>query len=207
MFWHLIWRLDLFSPSPAIIFFLFLVLLLVFVRVALSWFKPTNSNQQIKAASALAYKHSTIFRYYYFVPLARLSSFPLLDLSLAMIRAVDDRSAKRSPPRPPEKSQRLSVDVSAGNPLSKQSPEPEVTPVPAEKLNLERFECPRIYLSLSRKEKEDDFLAMKGTKLPQRPKKRAKNIDRTLQVQLLLVHVSSRDRHRFFFVPINVLLE
>ncbi|XP_066312315.1 uncharacterized protein [Miscanthus floridulus] len=50
-----------------------------------------------------------------------------------------------------------------------------------EKLGVERFELPRIYISLSRKEKEDDFLAMKGTKLPQRPKKRAKNVDKTLQ--------------------------
>lgn len=54
----------------------------------------------------------------------------------------------------------------------------------SEKLNLELFEWPRIYLSLSRKEKEDDFLIMKGTKLSQRPKKRPKNIDRTLQVYL-----------------------
>ncbi|KAJ4796810.1 hypothetical protein LUZ62_048056 [Rhynchospora pubera] len=50
-----------------------------------------------------------------------------------------------------------------------------------EKGGLEHFEWPRIYISLSRKEKEDDFLAMKGTKLPQRPKKRAKNVDKTLQ--------------------------
>ncbi|XP_022725701.1 uncharacterized protein LOC111282055 isoform X2 [Durio zibethinus] len=50
-----------------------------------------------------------------------------------------------------------------------------------EKVNVEVIEWPRIYVALSRKEKEDDFLAMKGTKLPQRPKKRAKNVDRTLQ--------------------------
>ncbi|KAK0578036.1 hypothetical protein LWI29_004031 [Acer saccharum] len=50
-----------------------------------------------------------------------------------------------------------------------------------EKVNVEVIEWPKIYLSLSRKEKEDDFLAMKGTKLPHRPKKRAKNVDRTLQ--------------------------
>ncbi|KAK6240282.1 hypothetical protein SCA6_005671 [Theobroma cacao] len=54
-----------------------------------------------------------------------------------------------------------------------------------EKVNVEVIEWPRIYISLSRKEKEEDFLAMKGTKLPQRPKKRAKNVDRTLQVFLL----------------------
>ncbi|KAJ4702766.1 DUF1639 domain-containing protein [Melia azedarach] len=51
-----------------------------------------------------------------------------------------------------------------------------------EKINVvEVIEWPKIYISLSRKEKEDDFLAMKGTKLPHRPKKRAKNIDRALQ--------------------------
>lgn len=54
-----------------------------------------------------------------------------------------------------------------------------------EKLSLDQLEWPRIYISLSRKEKEDDFLAMKGTKLPQRPKKRAKNIDKSLQVNLI----------------------
>jgi hypothetical protein len=50
-----------------------------------------------------------------------------------------------------------------------------------EKIGVERFELSLIYISLSRKEKDGDFLAMKGTKLPQRPKKRAKNVDKTLQ--------------------------
>lgn len=48
----------------------------------------------------------------------------------------------------------------------------------AEKVKLE---WPRIYVTLSRKEKEDDFFALKGTKLPHRPKKRAKNIDKAIQ--------------------------
>ncbi|KAL8136281.1 hypothetical protein AgCh_010754 [Apium graveolens] len=39
---------------------------------------------------------------------------------------------------------------------------------------------PKLYISLTSKEKEEDFLAMKGCKLPQRPKKRAKIIQRTL---------------------------
>ncbi|GMH08237.1 hypothetical protein Nepgr_010077 [Nepenthes gracilis] len=39
---------------------------------------------------------------------------------------------------------------------------------------------PKLYITLSSKEKEEDFLAMKGCKLPQRPKKRAKFIQRTL---------------------------
>lgn len=51
---------------------------------------------------------------------------------------------------------------------------------------LEVKEWPRIYIALSRKEKEEDFLVMKGTKLPHRPRKRAKNIDKGLQVSLNL---------------------
>nr|CAB3464498.1 unnamed protein product [Digitaria exilis] len=43
-----------------------------------------------------------------------------------------------------------------------------------------KLELPRIYTTLSRKEKEEDFLAMKGTKLPQRPKRRPKNVEKTI---------------------------
>ncbi|GAB2295413.1 hypothetical protein Dimus_029582 [Dionaea muscipula] len=39
---------------------------------------------------------------------------------------------------------------------------------------------PKLYITLSSKEKQEDFMAMKGCKLPQRPKKRAKFIQRTL---------------------------
>ncbi|CAH9103516.1 unnamed protein product [Cuscuta epithymum] len=39
---------------------------------------------------------------------------------------------------------------------------------------------PRLLVTLSSKEKEEDFMAMKGCKLPQRPKKRAKLIQRTI---------------------------
>lgn len=44
-----------------------------------------------------------------------------------------------------------------------------------------KLEWPRIYVTLSRKEKEDDFFAFKGTKLPHRPKKRAKSVDKAIQ--------------------------
>ncbi|KAL8204680.1 hypothetical protein R6Q57_010303 [Mikania cordata] len=44
---------------------------------------------------------------------------------------------------------------------------------------------PKLFTTLSSKEKEEDFMAMKGCKLPQRPKKRAKMIQRTLLVKLL----------------------
>nr|GMD26118.1 uncharacterized protein LOC109152362 [Ipomoea batatas] len=43
-----------------------------------------------------------------------------------------------------------------------------------------KFVWPKLLVTLSSKEKEEDFLAMKGTKLPQRPKKRAKLIQRTI---------------------------
>ncbi|KAK1269042.1 hypothetical protein QJS04_geneDACA017079 [Acorus gramineus] len=70
-------------------------------------------------------------------------------------------------------------------------------PVSTEKLNMELFEWPRIYISLSRKEKEDDFFVMKGTKLPQRPKKRAKNIDKALQYCFPGMWLSELTRGRY----------
>ncbi|KAE8665076.1 calpain-type cysteine protease DEK1-like isoform X1 [Hibiscus syriacus] len=43
-----------------------------------------------------------------------------------------------------------------------------------------RIVLPRLFTTLSNKEKEQDFMAMKGCKLPQRPKKRAKLIQRSI---------------------------
>lgn len=39
---------------------------------------------------------------------------------------------------------------------------------------------PKFLIALTNKEKEEDFMAIKGFKLPQRPKKRAKFIQRTV---------------------------
>ncbi|PON44646.1 hypothetical protein PanWU01x14_265260 [Parasponia andersonii] len=69
--------------------------------------------------------------------------------------------------------------------------------VVGEKVTVRVLEWPRIYIALSRKEKEDDFLAMKGTKLPQRPKKRAKNIDRNLQYCFPGMWLSDLTRNRY----------
>lgn len=44
---------------------------------------------------------------------------------------------------------------------------------------------PKLLVTLSSKEKEEDFMAMKGCKLPQRPKKKAKLIQRTILVSVL----------------------
>lgn len=48
------------------------------------------------------------------------------------------------------------------------------------RVDLHTLEWPRIIIALSRKEKEDDFLIFKGTKLPQRPKKRPKVVEKAL---------------------------
>ncbi|XP_021846937.2 uncharacterized protein [Spinacia oleracea] len=61
----------------------------------------------------------------------------------------------------------------------------------------EVVEWPRIFLSLSRKEKEDDFYAMKGTKLPHRPKKRPKAVERGLQYCFPGVWLSDLTRARY----------
>lgn len=45
---------------------------------------------------------------------------------------------------------------------------------------------PKFVIALTNKEKEEDFIAFKGSKLPQRPKKRAKFIQRTLNVSPLI---------------------
>lgn len=49
-----------------------------------------------------------------------------------------------------------------------------------EKVDMDFFQWPKFLVSLSRKEKEDDFLAIKGTKLPVRPKKRSKLMDKAI---------------------------
>ena len=53
---------------------------------------------------------------------------------------------------------------------------------------------PRFFVSLSNKEKEEDFMAMKGCKLPQRPKKRSKYQQNCLLVCInifLIIFISS----------------
>lgn len=66
-----------------------------------------------------------------------------------------------------------------------------------EKVDLELFQWPKFLISLSRKEKEDDFFAIKGAKLPQRPKKRLKHVEKAL-------HVSKLDH--FTFCSVAALL-
>ncbi|CAL9114761.1 unnamed protein product [Musa acuminata var. zebrina] len=133
------------------------------------------------------------------------SSVPVRDAN----KGVEERSGgtarsdKRSPSSPPNKVLRSAADGSMNPPEPKRQPSDQeaASPVGAaaigEKLNLDQFEWPKIFISLSRKEKEDDFLAMKGTKLPQRPKKRAKNIDKTLQYCFPGMWLSDLTRGRY----------
>ncbi|KAI5650380.1 hypothetical protein M9H77_36385 [Catharanthus roseus] len=58
-------------------------------------------------------------------------------------------------------------------------------------------EWPRVYIPLTRKEKEEDFLAMKGTKLPHRPKKRPKAVERILQYCFPGMWLSDLPRGRY----------
>ncbi|XP_062217828.1 uncharacterized protein LOC133918085 [Phragmites australis] len=101
-------------------------------------------------------------------------------------RSVEERSGGGQKRSSPDKAHKSAMDAilhmeSKNHHHHHDSPLTANGAVAGEKLGVERFELPRIYISLSRKEKEDDFLAMKGTKLPQRPKKRAKLVDKTLQ--------------------------
>ncbi|XP_058101050.1 uncharacterized protein LOC131245540 isoform X2 [Magnolia sinica] len=107
-----------------------------------------------------------------------------------------DKSASCSATAVSEKRNGLAAPADPTNVESTPRPEPDATGA-AEKVNLDLFEWPRIYISLSRKEKEDDFLAMKGTKLPQRPKKRAKNVDRALQYCFPGMWLSDLTRSRY----------
>ncbi|CAL9112821.1 unnamed protein product [Musa textilis] len=133
------------------------------------------------------------------------SSVPVRDAN----KGVEERSGgtarsdKRSPSSPPNRAPRSATDGFMNPPEPKRQPSDQeaASPVGAaaigEKLNLDQFEWPKIFISLSRKEKEDDFLAMKGTKLPQRPKKRAKNIDKTLQYCFPGMWLSDLTRGRY----------
>ncbi|KAL6848643.1 hypothetical protein ACP4OV_021226 [Aristida adscensionis] len=60
------------------------------------------------------------------------------------------------------------------------SPGSSAAPKPKPKQAAQRAEFPRIFTTLSRKEKEDDFMAIKGAKLPQRPKKRPKTVEKAV---------------------------
>ncbi|KAM7264913.1 hypothetical protein ACFE04_002596 [Oxalis oulophora] len=72
------------------------------------------------------------------------------------------------------------VRVDLGSTQSEQQAEPRNVATVGQKAN-GVIQWPRIYVALSRKEKEEDFMSLRGTKLPHRPKKRPKNVDRSLQ--------------------------
>jgi hypothetical protein len=59
---------------------------------------------------------------------------------------------------------------------------------------------PRFFIALSSKEKEEDFMAMKGCKLPQRPKKRPKLMQKCLLVMLTSTKLD------FLFVAMVMLI-
>lgn len=66
----------------------------------------------------------------------------------------------------------------------------------------EKKEKMKFSISLKKEEIEDDFFAMTGAKPPRRPKKRAKNVQRQLDVRLSSLSVQFRFFFRFSFVLI-----
>nr|ACG45134.1 hypothetical protein [Zea mays] len=106
-----------------------------------------------------------------------------------MIRSAEDRAAGKFSAARAEKQRAVSphkvgpgsvmgMGVSVPDPRQQQQQHAgaaAATSKPASKV-----EMPRIYTTLSRKEKEEDFMAMKGTKLPQRPKRRPKIVEKTV---------------------------
>jgi hypothetical protein len=56
-----------------------------------------------------------------------------------------------------------------------------------EKVDMDLFQWPKFIVSLTRKEKEDDFFAIKGTKLPVRPKRRSKHLEKAVTVSGLFL--------------------
>ncbi|KAF8115040.1 hypothetical protein N665_0030s0085 [Sinapis alba] len=126
--------------------------------------------------------------------------------------------SKRSPPSPDQIEKRSSVRdnhrqngldhnhdqqhqrVSRSESTAQAHPELETNKNNGERdkaTQVETREWPRIYIALSRKEKEEDFLVMKGTKLPHRPRKRAKNIDKSLQYCFPGMWLSDLTKNRY----------
>ncbi|KAJ0247115.1 Uncharacterized protein HA466_0165700 [Hirschfeldia incana] len=126
--------------------------------------------------------------------------------------------SKRSPPSPDQIEKRSSVRdhhrqngldhnhdqqhqrVSRSESTAQAHPELETSKNNGERekaTQVETREWPRIYIALSRKEKEEDFLVMKGTKLPHRPRKRAKNIDKSLQYCFPGMWLSDLTKNRY----------
>lgn len=72
---------------------------------------------------------------------------------------------------------RTSPDRNTSSPCRSVIPNGGGIEIAAAKIELD---WPKFLISLSRKEKEDDFYRIKGTKLPQRPKRRPKVVERAL---------------------------
>ena len=59
-------------------------------------------------------------------------------------------------------------------------------PVISGQISMGISKWPRLLIPLSLKEKEEDFMVMKGSRLPQRPKKRAKHVEKFVSVRTKL---------------------
>jgi hypothetical protein len=109
-----------------------------------------------------------------------------------MIRSAEDRAAGKFSAARAEKQRAVSpgsvmgMGVPVPDPRRQQQQQHAGAAAAATSKPASKVEMPRIYTTLSRKEKEEDFMAMKGTKLPQRPKRRPKIVEKTVSVRLYL---------------------
>ncbi|KAM0865523.1 hypothetical protein ACQ4PT_043223 [Festuca glaucescens] len=100
----------------------------------------------------------------------------------ALVKAENQQ--QQPPPRPHRATEKEKGKAPAV-PESPRQPQQQQKPQPTELQKLvaaARPELPRIQTQLSRKEKEEDFLAMKGTKLPVRPKRRPKAVEKNVSM-------------------------
>lgn len=93
---------------------------------------------------------------------------------------MEDRKIGSSSATSPEKEDRYYPTRGSGGLIDKNAKLFKEVKANNNSSNNKKLVWPKLYISLSSKEKEEDFMAMKGCKLPQRPKKRAKQLQRTL---------------------------
>ncbi|AQK88315.1 uncharacterized protein LOC100382537 [Zea mays] len=102
------------------------------------------------------------------------------------LRSAEDRAAGKFSAARAEKQRAVSpgsvmgMGVPVPDPRRQQQQQHAGAAAAATSKPASKVEMPRIYTTLSRKEKEEDFMAMKGTKLPQRPKRRPKIVEKTV---------------------------
>jgi hypothetical protein len=106
---------------------------------------------------------------------------------MRLIRSADERAGGKvgRPEKQRPGKERADAAGSVMVPEQKQQQQHQAAHQQQASASKPKLQVPRIYTTLSRKEKEEDFLAMKGTKLPVRPKKRPKAVEKAVNVRIV----------------------